>query len=386
MVDIDPSNTTDALEHLLSTERDRLVRFCARRTDDRDGAEDLAQETLIEAWRHRSTLRTWAARRAWLYGIARNVCRRAGRRHAQAVTSTQPLCAADSSVSRAAPRSDAAHAVFERAERATLLERALGHLPAPTRAALVARYLLDLPQAEIAARLRISEGAVEARLQRGKHALRRVLATDLQGEAVAVGILEDAAAPWQPTRIWCPFCGLRRLDAQVDHTTSDATFRCSACASNVQRPIVHTRGAQVLGGVSSYKAVLSRQIAWLHGFYTSALRHGQVACHCCGARSRVERRLPDDVPSWMAGNGGLHVTCPTCGTVDVASLSYLVLDLPQTQAFWRAHPRMRVLPDRTICFAAQDALLTSYESVDGTARLDAISDPVTLALLAVHRT
>jgi hypothetical protein len=80
----------------------------------------------------------------------------------------------------------------------------------------------------------------------------------------------------------------------------------------------------------------------------------------------------------------MQVICPACGITDANPLHYLVLDLPQTQRFWRAHPRMRVLPDRPITFAGRDALLTTYESVDGTTQLDAISDPNTLAVLAVH--
>ena len=33
------------------SERRRLVRLCATISGDRDAAEDLAQETLLEAWR-----------------------------------------------------------------------------------------------------------------------------------------------------------------------------------------------------------------------------------------------------------------------------------------------------------------------------------------------
>ncbi len=42
---------------ILPAERARLVRLCALLTGDREAAEDLAQETLYEAWRHASSLR-----------------------------------------------------------------------------------------------------------------------------------------------------------------------------------------------------------------------------------------------------------------------------------------------------------------------------------------
>lgn len=60
----------------LAAERPRLVRLCTRITGDPGSAEDLAQETLIEAWRHADGLRDPSAVQAWLTGIARNVCRR----------------------------------------------------------------------------------------------------------------------------------------------------------------------------------------------------------------------------------------------------------------------------------------------------------------------
>lgn len=50
----DEAATSDAA---WSAERMRLVRACARITGDAEAAEDLAQDTLIEAWRHAHTLR-----------------------------------------------------------------------------------------------------------------------------------------------------------------------------------------------------------------------------------------------------------------------------------------------------------------------------------------
>jgi DNA-directed RNA polymerase specialized sigma24 family protein len=62
-------------------ERLRIVRLCTLLTGDADVAEDMAQETLLEAWRSAEKLRDPGAWRPWLSGIARNVCLRWQRKH-----------------------------------------------------------------------------------------------------------------------------------------------------------------------------------------------------------------------------------------------------------------------------------------------------------------
>src|SRR5262245_40122961 len=57
-------------------DRRRLVGLCAAVSGDREAAEDLAQETLLEAWRNAHKLRDPEGVDRWLAAIARNVCRR----------------------------------------------------------------------------------------------------------------------------------------------------------------------------------------------------------------------------------------------------------------------------------------------------------------------
>src|SRR6476646_2728025 len=61
------------IEGALPSEWPRLVRLCTHFTGDRDAAEDLAQETLIEAWRHQDRVYDWQGYSSWLSAIARNV-------------------------------------------------------------------------------------------------------------------------------------------------------------------------------------------------------------------------------------------------------------------------------------------------------------------------
>ena len=70
------SERTSILESALPGEHRRLVRLCARLTGDVEAAEDLAQETLLEAWRQAHKLYDPGGYAPWLSAIARNVCLR----------------------------------------------------------------------------------------------------------------------------------------------------------------------------------------------------------------------------------------------------------------------------------------------------------------------
>lgn len=56
-----------------------LERFCLRLTGTRGDLEDLVQSTFLAAWSHAASFRGQASVRAWLYGIAANLHRRAVR-------------------------------------------------------------------------------------------------------------------------------------------------------------------------------------------------------------------------------------------------------------------------------------------------------------------
>jgi RNA polymerase sigma factor (sigma-70 family) len=150
------TDRTDSVQAEAMLERARLVRLCARLTGNVDVAEDLAQDTLLEAWRHSYKLHDPQGRDRWLAAIARNVCRRWAREQGRALPRLVRL---DESCDRGAhfdeePADDFDVDVeLERHELAELLDRALGLLPAATRQALVARYVHASPHAEIAARM-----------------------------------------------------------------------------------------------------------------------------------------------------------------------------------------------------------------------------------------
>src|SRR3954470_998446 len=149
-------------------ERRRLTRLCAVLTGDSSAAEDLAQETLLEAWRIRHRLVDPSGRGPWLDAIARNVCHRwrvrRGRPAGRELSCDRP---AELTGGPSAGPDEMAE-LLDHEELVDLLDRVLGLVPAPTREALVARYVDELTPQEIARRMGVSPEAVSMRLTRGR--------------------------------------------------------------------------------------------------------------------------------------------------------------------------------------------------------------------------
>ncbi|HYF61960.1 MAG TPA: RNA polymerase sigma factor [Herpetosiphonaceae bacterium] len=362
----------DAFATLLEAERGALVRLCARLAGSAEAAEDLAQETLIEAWRQRGRLVDWSGARQWLSAIARFVClrwrRRAGRewsRQAGAFAETD----------RPAELDDLAgdvdlSAEFDRRELALLIERALDLLPAGSRGVLLQRYVEERSHAEIAARLQVSEGAVAMRLQRSKQAFLAILSTRLRPEAAAFGWVDPEAERWTATRIWCPFCGAAYVQA-LRYACGSMVFRCD-CADQ----IVGVARKHV-GALKNLKTILDHGLGFCDGFYRDGLASGTVDCSGCGRRLPVRRRLGGE------DGLGVEIHCPTCRFTDRTNLNHLTLDLPETRRFWRDHPRMRALPAQPCAFGPRPALLSIYASSDDSARIEVVSSADTLEVLSI---
>jgi RNA polymerase sigma-70 factor (ECF subfamily) len=158
-------------EELILAERARLVRLCARLTGDSQVAEDLAHETLIEAWLHINQLRDPNSLSAWLAGVARNVCLRWARTRGRERTRfVEQSLDADPALDLADVVTDDydLEVELEHKELVELLDRALALLPPETRAVLIERYVKESSLNEIAAHLHLNLGTVAMRIQRGK--------------------------------------------------------------------------------------------------------------------------------------------------------------------------------------------------------------------------
>jgi RNA polymerase sigma factor (sigma-70 family) len=351
----------------------RLVRLCARLTGDASVAEDLAQETLVEAWRQRHKLQQPEGQARWLSAIARHVCRRWLSRHARrqvALDGAETLAGEDLEVE------------LLRQEQAMQLAGALGTLPPATRELLVARYGEEASLHEIAGRMGLSEGAIKVRLHRARRQLRRAF------DALSGGV--PSGGGWEETTIWCPACGHGRLLGRIDRPHGALAFRCPCCdadpdATFSEYPLTNRTYAGLVGGLVRYRSAFARTQAWVHDYYRPGLAEGEVPCTNCGRSIALRREALR--PNGKAGAfPGLSTHCAACAERTSVSLGGLVLTLPAVRRFWRDQRRMRLLPARPIVAAGQPALVSRVESVAGSAYLDIISAHDTYALIAVHGT
>ena len=165
---------------------------CYRMIGSFTDAEDLVQETFLQAWRRLDTFEGRSSFRAWLYRIATNRCldvlRRRPPRHLpfDVVAPTDPdgtpevadgVSWIEPFPDRLLPTSDdepgAATIESEAVELAFLA--AIQHLPPRQRAVLVLRDVLGWPAREVASILDTTEAAVKSALQRARPTLRQRL-------------------------------------------------------------------------------------------------------------------------------------------------------------------------------------------------------------------
>lgn len=162
----------------VATERFRkeLRVHCYRMAGRFTESEDLVQEAFLRAWRGRHTFAGRASLRAWLYGIATNVCLDALAKHPREPTSDgevlwlEPFPDRLLDATAADERPDAT--LFARENIGLAFLAAIQFLPAKQRAALILCDVLDWPAKEAAELLELSVAALNSALQRARETMR----------------------------------------------------------------------------------------------------------------------------------------------------------------------------------------------------------------------
>jgi RNA polymerase sigma-70 factor (ECF subfamily) len=136
-----------------------------------DQAEDLAQDVFLKLYRSLDTFDRRANFQTWLISVSRNLCID----HYRSVRKERETINRDVDPSALTPVSAdlAADVRIERRDRAAMLREALDKLAPTLRTAVLLRDIQELSYQEIAGRLRLPEGTVKSRINRGRTELAR---------------------------------------------------------------------------------------------------------------------------------------------------------------------------------------------------------------------
>lgn len=174
----------EAFGVLVDRHGSRIHGAILRMVGDREAADDLAQETLLRAWRALGSFRRGSAFYTWLYAIARNQVlsewrrRRSVKGQAMLPIGPGPSDDPDAGVQPASPGPGPGEEAARR-DDAQRVHEALGHLDEEFREAVVLRDLDGLSYEEIAEATGAPVGTVRSRIHRGRAVLReRLLAEE----------------------------------------------------------------------------------------------------------------------------------------------------------------------------------------------------------------
>jgi RNA polymerase sigma-70 factor, ECF subfamily len=136
-----------------------------------DEAEDLAQEIFLKIFKSLGTFDRRANFQTWLISVSRNLCID----HYRSVRKERETIDRDVDASDLMPASNepGPMASLEHRDRVVLLRQALNKLPPTLRSAVLMRDIQELSYQEIAHKLRLPEGTVKSRINRGRTELAR---------------------------------------------------------------------------------------------------------------------------------------------------------------------------------------------------------------------
>lgn len=146
-------------------------------------AEDLVQETFLQAFRNWDRFEGRSSPSSWLFTIASRLCQRRHRRRSGEPARMEPLenllPSGEGDVPDVPDSGDGPLDEHLRREAVEAVEAALARIPVTFRLPLVLKDIADLSISEISEALGIREATVKTRIHRARLALRRELARNL---------------------------------------------------------------------------------------------------------------------------------------------------------------------------------------------------------------
>ena len=174
-----------AFTELVRRFQGRVMNLVSRVLNDRECADDIAQEVFVRVFVHRRNYRRGSKFSTWLFTIAANLAkneirRRVRRRNWFSLNALQEVLK-DSAIVLADP-TEGRESRMEREQLQEAMGRAIAGVPEKYRLALVLRDIDGLTYEEIAEVLGIPGGTVRSRINRARGMLRRKLVPMLKRE------------------------------------------------------------------------------------------------------------------------------------------------------------------------------------------------------------
>ncbi len=166
-----------AMNGIMRRWQERLTGFLLRMVGNHATASDLAQETFVRLYRHRSSYHPQRSFSTWIFTIAANLARnhhRWSQRRPEAVTDPVEMAEGSPSDGGADPLQR-----VEAREKLEAVQRAIAGLPQDQKETLILAVYEQLSHDEIAAIADSTPKAVELRLYRARKTLRESLASHL---------------------------------------------------------------------------------------------------------------------------------------------------------------------------------------------------------------
>ena len=159
-----------AFQRLAELHAEPLYRYAIVMCRDHHKAEDIVQETLIEAWRSLGRFDSRCRFSTWLYGILRHRFLKTCRHRSDGLLSSLNKAP----IETLTQKSVGPESLFQTSEDAERVQIAIAELPDKHRQVIELRFFADASLDEIAAVLDVPTGTVKSRLYHGLEKLRQL--------------------------------------------------------------------------------------------------------------------------------------------------------------------------------------------------------------------
>ena len=159
-----------AIVELMRAHGDAVLGFCIRVLRNRELAEEVRQQTFLEAFRDFDRFQDRSSRRAWLFGIASHRCLDVIRKRRPGWIESDDDAVVNCHDPGTGPRE-----LLERAELIAALEDCMKALPHEVRMTVLLRFQTDLTYEQLAVQLAARADALQMRVTRALSKLRTCL-------------------------------------------------------------------------------------------------------------------------------------------------------------------------------------------------------------------